>query len=152
MVVNTQVKNHTNLQQSFVHCLIQGIVLQVQMLRDHGSRTLESLIVIAGLRPVAEGLTDVTVRSFIIGTAVIGGVWWGVQHLVLGGTVLCVVQVKAVTYVTEETGRGFLFIRWLGVTRQRRQGCEILCNSILTAFFNSTFIQFLHILHINTIK
>lgn len=58
-----------------MHCLIQGIV---QMLRDHGSRTLESLIVIAGLRPVAEGLTDVTVRSFIIGTAVIGGVWWGV--------------------------------------------------------------------------
>lgn len=78
MVVNTQVKNHRNLQQSFVHCLIQGIVLQVQLLRDHGSRTLESLIIIAGLRPVAKDLTDVTVRSFIIGTAVVGCVWLGI--------------------------------------------------------------------------
>lgn len=61
-----------------MHCLIQGIVLQVQMLCDHVSRTLERLIVIAGLCPVAEDLTDVTVRPFIIGTAVIGSVWWGI--------------------------------------------------------------------------
>ncbi len=61
-----------------MHFLIQGIVLQVQLLRDHESRTLESLIIIAGLRPVAKDLTDVTVRSFIIGTAVVGGVWWGI--------------------------------------------------------------------------
>lgn len=128
MVANTRVKNHANLQQSFVHGLIQGIVLQVQMWRDHGGRTLESLIVVAGLGPVAEHLTDVTVRPFVVGTAVVGGVWRRIQHLVLGGTVLGVVQVKAVADVTEETGRGFLFDRWLRVTRSTRQGCEILCN------------------------
>lgn len=48
------------------------------MLRDHGSKTLESLIVVAGLCPVAEDLTDVTVRSFIAGTAVVGGVRGGI--------------------------------------------------------------------------
>lgn len=55
------------------------------------SASLKRLIVVAGVRPVAEDLADVTVRSFIVGTAMVGGVRWGVEHLVLGGTVFCVV-------------------------------------------------------------
>ena len=49
-------------------------------------------------------LTDVTVGAFLAPTAVVCGVGWVLRHLGLGGTILCVVEIKAVTYVTEEAG------------------------------------------------
>lgn len=58
---------------------------------------------------MAKDLTDVAVGTFFALTAVVGGVWRGVGHLHLCGTVLCVVEVEAVTDVTEEP-RGKLFL------------------------------------------
>lgn len=63
----------------------------VQYCECKGDGTLKGLIVVTGVRPVAEDLADVTVRSFVAGTAVVGGVRWRVEHLVLRGTVLGVV-------------------------------------------------------------
>ena len=64
----------------------------------------EGLIVIAVGSPVPKHLTDVTVGAFLAPTAVVCGVGWVLGHLGLGGTILCVVEIKAVTYVTEEAG------------------------------------------------
>lgn len=70
---------------------------------------LEGLVVVTGVSPVAKGLTDVTISSLLILTAVVGGVEWGVRHLHLSGTVFCIMEVEAVTYVTEEPGWDLLF-------------------------------------------
>lgn len=50
---------------------------------------------------MAKDLTDIAVGSLVTLTAMVGGVRWGVWHLHLRGTVLSVVEVKAVTDVTE---------------------------------------------------
>lgn len=65
---------------------------------------LEGLVVVAGLRGVSERLTDVAVGPLVGRVAVIGGVRYGVGALGLSGTVLGVVEVKAVADVAEETG------------------------------------------------
>lgn len=70
---------------------------------------LEGLVVVTGVSPVAKGLTDVTISSLLILTAVVGGVEWGVRHLHLSGTFFCIMEVEAVTYVTEEPGWDLLF-------------------------------------------
>lgn len=62
----------------------------------------ECLVVIAVGGPVPEHLTDFTVRALLAPTAVVCGVGRVLRRLRLGGAVLCVVEVKAVTYVTEE--------------------------------------------------
>ena len=49
-----------------------------------------------------EHLTDFTVGAFLAPTAVVCGMGGVLRHLCLGGTILCVMEVKAVTYVTEE--------------------------------------------------
>lgn len=74
---------------------------------------------------MAEGLTDVTVGPLLAGAAVVCGVCGGAQHLVLRGTVLRVVQVEAVTDVTEETGRGLLLKRRLSVTAVEDTGVRL---------------------------
>lgn len=56
-------------------------------------------------RPVPEHLANVTVRALLAAAAVVCGVGRVLGHLRLGGTVLCVVEIKAVTYVTEEARR-----------------------------------------------
>lgn len=70
---------------------------------------LEGLVVVTGVSPVSKGLTDVTISSLLILTAVVGGVGWGVRHLHLSGTFFCIMEVEAVTYVTEEPGWDLLF-------------------------------------------
>lgn len=76
------------------------------------SGTLEGLVIIAGVCPVSEGLTDVTVGPLKAGVSVAGV--WSVRRLLLRGTVLGLVQVKAVTDVTEETRSGLLLQHRLG--------------------------------------
>lgn len=75
-----------------------------------GKKGLKGLVVITGVGPVAKDLTDVTVGPFFALSAVVGGVWRGVGHLHLCGTVLGVVEVEAVADVTEQP-RGKLLLR-----------------------------------------
>ena len=70
---------------------------------------LEGLIIVAGLGGVSEGLADVAVRPLVGWVTVIGGVRYGVGALGLSGTVLCVVEVKAVADIAEQTWRSLLF-------------------------------------------
>ena len=77
-------------------------------------RTSEGLVIITGVRPVAEGLADVAVGPFLALTAVVGGVRRGVGHLCLCGTVLGVVEVKVVADVTEQPWGSFL-LHWFPV-------------------------------------
>lgn len=62
---------------------------------------LEGLIIVAGLRRVSEGLADVTVGPLVGRVTVIGGVRYRVGALGLSGTVLRVVEVKAVADIAE---------------------------------------------------
>lgn len=62
----------------------------------------ERLVVIAVGGPVPKHLADFTVRALLAPTAVVCGVGGVLRCLRLGGAVLRVVEVKAVTYVTEE--------------------------------------------------
>lgn len=73
---------------------------------------LEGLIIIAGLCGMSEGLADITVGPFNGRVAMVGGVWYRVGALSLSGAVLCVVEVKAVTDVTEETRGRLLLSLW----------------------------------------
>lgn len=70
----------------------------------------EGLVIVAGIFPVTESLTDVAVRPFTTAAAMIGGVRWRVWRLRLRGTVLCVVKVEAVANVAENTWRRFLLL------------------------------------------
>lgn len=70
---------------------------------------LEGLIIVAGLRGVSEGLADVAVGPLVGRVAVVGGVRYRVGALGLSGTVLGVVEVKAVADVAEQTGGRLLF-------------------------------------------
>lgn len=74
-------------------------------MRGEFSEPLEGLIIVARLCGVSEGLADVTVGPLDGRVAVIGGVRYRVGALGLSGTVLSVVEVKAVTDVAEETRR-----------------------------------------------
>lgn len=62
----------------------------------------EGLVVIAVGGPVPKHLADFTVRAFLAPTAVVCGMGGVLRHLRLGRTILCVVEIEAVTYVTEE--------------------------------------------------
>ena len=64
----------------------------------------EGLVIIAVSSPVPKHLADFTVWAFLAPTAMVCGVGRVLRHLGLGGTILCVVEIKAVTYVTEEAG------------------------------------------------
>lgn len=74
---------------------------QMQGVKEFLDKTLEGLIIVAGLRGVSEGLADVTVGPLVGRVAVVGGVRYRVGALGLSGTVLCVVEVKAVADVAE---------------------------------------------------
>lgn len=69
---------------------------------NEGEKGLEGLVVVTGFGPVAKDLTDIAVGPFFALIAMVGGVWRGVGHLHLCGTVLGVMEVKAVTDVTEQ--------------------------------------------------
>ena len=64
----------------------------------------EGLFIIAVSSPVPKHLADFTVWAFLAPTAMVYGVGRVLRHLGLGGTILCVVEIKAVTYVTKEAG------------------------------------------------
>lgn len=72
----------------------------------------EGLVVIAVGCPVPKHLTDLTVWPLLAPAAMVSGMGRIFRHLCLGGTVLCIVEVKAVTDVTEEAGflLGLLFL------------------------------------------
>ena len=59
---------------------------------------MPDLSIIAVDSPVPKHLADFTVWAFLCG---VGRV---LRHLGLGGTILCVLEIKAVTYITEEAG------------------------------------------------
>lgn len=84
-------------------------------------KALKGLVIVAGLCPVAKDLTDIAVRPLFVLVAVVGGVWGGVGHLHLGGTVLGVMEVEAVTDVTEQPWRGFLLLWLLFVATDRKE-------------------------------
>lgn len=71
---------------------------------------LESLIIVAGLGGVAERLADVTVGPLVCRVAVIRRVRDRVGALGLSRAVFGVVEVKAVTDVTEQTRRRLLLL------------------------------------------
>lgn len=71
-------------------------------MRTRVKKALKGLVIVTGLGPVAKDLTDVAVGPLFTLIAVVGGVWRGVGHLHLSGTVLCVVKIKTVTDVTEQ--------------------------------------------------
>lgn len=81
--------------------IAEGILLYI------GS--LEGLVVVTRISPVAKHLTDVAVRPLVAGAAVVGGVRRRIGKLRLRGTVLCVVEVETVADVAEEARRRFLF-------------------------------------------
>lgn len=70
---------------------------------------LEGLVIVAGLCGVSKGLTDVAVGPLVSRVAVISGVRYGVGALGLGGTVLRVVEVKAVADIAEQARGRLLF-------------------------------------------
>lgn len=80
----------------------------------------EGLIVIAAIGPVAEDLADVAVGPFFSLAAVVGRVRGRVGGLGLSGTVLCVVEVKAVADVAEEPRRWLLLGRLLLVAEEEK--------------------------------
>lgn len=80
----------------------------------------KGLVIITGVSPVAEHLADVAVGPFFTLIAVVGGVRRGVGHLHLCGTVLGVVEVKAVTDVTEQPRGGLLLHRFLVMAAENK--------------------------------
>lgn len=86
------------------------------MVREKAS---EGLVVVTGVGPVAKDLADVAVGSLLALAAVVCGVWWRVWHLHLCGTVLGVVEVKAVADVAEQPRRGLLLDRLLVKTAKK---------------------------------
>lgn len=70
---------------------------------------------------MAKDLTDVAVGSFFALTAMVGGVWRGVGHLHLCGTVLSVVEVEAITDVTEQPWRRLLLHRFLVMAAAKKK-------------------------------
>lgn len=79
----------------------------------------KGLVVITGISPVAKDLTDVTVRPLFALVAVVGGVWRGVRHLHLCGTVLGVMEVKTVADVAEQPWGRLLLHRLLVETANK---------------------------------
>lgn len=76
-----------------------------------GKKASEGLVIVTGVSPVAENLTDVTVRPFLAFGAMVGGVWRGVWHLSLCGAVLGVMEVETIADVTEQPWGELLFNR-----------------------------------------
>jgi hypothetical protein len=62
----------------------------------------EGLVIIAVSCPVPKHLTDFTVWPLLTPTAMVCGMGRVLRHLCLCGTVLCVMEIKAVTDVTEK--------------------------------------------------
>lgn len=69
---------------------------------------LEGLVIVAGLCGMSEGLADVAVGPLVGRVAVIGGVRYRVGALGLSGTVLRVVEVKAIADIAEQSWGGLL--------------------------------------------
>lgn len=80
---------------------------------------------------MAEHLTDVAVGPFFTLIAVVGGMWRGVGHLHLCGTVLGVMEVKAVTDVTEQPRGELLLHRFLVMATENKSAapCVFLNDS-----------------------
>ena len=70
---------------------------------------------------MAKDLTDVAVGPFFTLTAVVGGVWWGVGHLCLCGAVLGVMEVEAITDVTEQPWGRLLLHRFLIMAAEKKK-------------------------------
>lgn len=83
-------------------CSVAQMLVRPREHRPGGEASSEGLVVVAVGGPVPEHLTDLTVRALLAPAAVVRGVRWVLGHLRLGGTVLCVMEIEAVTYVTEE--------------------------------------------------
>lgn len=95
----------------------------------------EGLVIIAGVSPVAEHLTDVAVGPFFTLIAVVGGMWRGVGHLHLCGTVLGVMEVKAVADVTEQPRGGLLLHRFLVMAAENKSAAPCVTKCPMTFSF-----------------
>lgn len=85
----------------------------------------EGLVVIAVGCPVPKHLTDLTVRPLLTPTAMVRGMRRVFRHLCLGGAVLCVMEIKAVTNVTEQAGfllGLFLLVITTNVNTENQEG------------------------------
>lgn len=74
---------------------------------------------------MAKDLADVAVGPLFTLIAMVGGVWGGVGHLHLCGTVLGVVEVEAVTDVTEQP-RGRLLLHGFFVKTEKKKKYSLL--------------------------
>lgn len=81
----------------------------------------KGLVIVTGVGPVAEDLTDVTVGPLFALIAVVGGVWRGVRHLHLCGTVLGVMEVEAVADVTEQPWGRLLLHRFFVMAAEKKK-------------------------------
>lgn len=75
---------------------------------------------------MAEDLTDVTVRPLFSLIAVVGGVWRGVGHLHLCGTVLSVMEVEAVADVTEQPWGKLLLHGFLVMAAEKKESSSVV--------------------------
>lgn len=78
---------------------------------------------------MAKNLTNVTVGPFFTLTAMVGGVWRGVGHLHLCRTVLSVMEVKAITDITEQPWGRFLLYRFLVMAAEKKKAAPCLMPS-----------------------
>lgn len=85
-----------------------------------GIASLEGLVIVARIGPVAKHLTDVAVRPLFTRTAVVGSMRWRIGQLLLRGTVLRVMEIKTVTDIAEEPRWWFLFGFRLGQAAEKK--------------------------------
>lgn len=109
-------------------------------MRTRVEKGLKGLVIITGFGPVAKDLTDIAVGPFFALIAVVGGVWRGVGHLHLCGTVLGVMEVKAVADVTEQPGRSLLLHGFLVMAAEKRKSALCVTKKVVlphSCFFKS---------------
>lgn len=80
---------------------------------------------------MAKDLTDVAVGPFFALIAVVGGVWRGVGHLHLCGAVLGVMEVKAITDVTEQPWGRLLFHGFLVMAAEKKQAAPCVTECLV---------------------
>lgn len=70
---------------------------------------------------MAKDLADIAIGPLFPLIAMVGGMWRRVGHLRLCGTVLCVVQVKAITDITEHPWRRLPLNRFLVMAEVKKK-------------------------------
>ena len=103
-------------------------------MRIQKKKALKGLVVVTGFGPVAKDLTDVAIRPLFTLIAVVSGVWRGVGHLHLCGTVLSVMEIETVTDVTEQSGGRLLLLNLLFMPVEKMKQLSVKLHIYQCAF------------------